>query len=155
MATRSGRPKKPTQLKVVDGSFRPDRDSQGAAASKPVGLPDCPVWLPKSAKKYWKDIGPRLADAGLISLLDGAAFAAHCDSVGKFEEVTRQLKELADMVDETPNGLQIQSALFTIRNKLWDQVMKSANEFGLTPVAGSRVNAPQQGSLPLGGWDQV
>src|SRR5690606_22497574 len=102
---------------------------------------------PKSAKKYWSEIGPQLQAAGLISLLDSSAFAAHCDSVGKFEEVTRKLKTIDDMLDETPQGYQVQSALFTIRNKLWEQVMKSASEFGLTPVAGGRINAPKQGQL--------
>ncbi|WP_043318102.1 phage terminase small subunit P27 family [Microbulbifer sp. HZ11] len=151
----AGRPRKAPQLKVLEGSFRKDRDDHGAAQSKPVGLPPCPVWLPRTAKKYWKEIGPQLANAGLMSLLDTAAFAAHCDSMGKFEEVTRKLKTLDDMMDTTPNGLQIQSALFTIRNKLWDQVLKSASEFGLTPAAASRVKAPEQKQMSLGGFEDL
>ena len=153
--SNAGRPRKPPQLKVLEGTFRKDRDSQAANSEKPIGAPACPVWLPKSAKKYWKQIAGELEKSGLISCLDIAAFSAHCDSFGKFEEVTRKLKNLEDMVDETPNGLMIQSALFTIRNKLWDQVMKSANEFGLTPVGASKVKALSQQQLPLDGFDQL
>lgn len=150
-----GRPRKAGQLKVVDGTYRSDRDSMGVAPKKPVGLPACPVWLPKSAKKYWKDIGPQLASHGLISLLDTAVFSAHCDSVGKFEEITRKLKSIDDMIDTTPNDLVIQSALFTIRNKLWDQVLRSSVEFGLTPASASKIEAPKQGALNLGGWEDI
>jgi P27 family predicted phage terminase small subunit len=147
------RPKKPAQLKVVEGSFRKDRDSHGVAVE--LGLPDCPVWLPKNAKKYWRKIGPELEKVGLIAKVDQAMFAAHCDSVGKYEEVTRMLAELDDMLDETPQGFMVQSAMFTIRNKLWDQVKSSSQEFGLSPSSRSKVKATEQQQLPLGGWDDV
>ena len=150
-----GRRAEPAQAKVLKGNFRGDRHSHGPAV--PLGIPKCPVWLPAAAKRYWKEIAPRLEQAGLISLLDGAAFAVHCDSLGKYEEVTRQLKTLEDMLDETPQGYQVQHALFTIRNKLWDQVLRSAQEFGLSPAARSKVKEVAQQQLPLGndGWGEV
>lgn len=153
--SNAGRPKKIPQLKVLEGTFRKDRDDHGASTQKEIGVPVCPAWLPSSAKKYWKQIGPDLASAGLISILDQAAFAAHCDSVGKFSEVTRKLKTIEDMYDKTPNGLMIQSALFTIRNKLWDQVLKSSSEFGLTPAGASRVKAPNQQQLGFDGFEDL
>lgn len=151
----AGRPKKPPQLKILEGSFRKDRDDLGISQMKPVGMPECPAWLPKSAAKYWGEIGPKLEQVGLISLLDSAAFAAHCDSVGKFEEITEKLATVEHMLDKTPNGLMIQSALFTIRNKLWDQVMKSAGEFGLTAAASGKVKAPEAKKDSMGGFDEL
>jgi len=148
-----GRPAKPAQAKILSGNFRGDRDNHGPEVE--LKSPDCPVWMPKSAKKYWKDIAPKLVSAGLIGVVDSAAFIAHCDSVGKFEEVTRKLKTLEDMTDDTPQGFIVQSAMFTIRNKLWDQVMKSSNEFGLTPAARSKVKAPEQQELPMGDWNNL
>ena len=101
--------------------------------------------FPLSVHQYW-----------LISLVDSAVFIAHCDAVGRYEEVTRRLKELDDMLDETPQGYVVQHALFTVRNKLWDQVIRSAQEFGLSPAARSRVKETGQQQLPLGdGWDNV
>lgn len=148
-----GRRTKPTQLKVVGGTNRKDRDSHGPRVE--IKAPKCPVWLPKAAKKYWKDIAPQLVEVGLIGVVDGAAFIAHCDAMGKYEEVTKKLKELEDMVDSTPQGYQVQSVYFTIRNKLWDQVMKSASEFGLSPAARSKVKDAGQQQLPLDGWSDV
>lgn len=150
-----GRNAEPTQAKVIKGTFRKDRHDHGPAVD--MKAPPCPAWLPRSAKKYWREIVPQLEQAGLIGLTDTAAFAAHCDSAGKFEEVTRKLKKLDDLMDKTPQDYVVQSALFTIRNKLWDQVMKSSQEFGLTPAGRTKVKASGQQSLPLGGseWDSV
>lgn len=148
-----GRTPTPAQSKVVQGNFRKDRHSHGPAVE--MGLPDCPVWLPKNAKKYWKKVGPELDKVGLIAKIDAALFAAHCDSVGKFEEVTRLLATLDDLLDKTPQGFLVQSAMFTVRNKLWDQVKSSAQEFGLSPSARSRVKASEQPQLPFSGWDDV
>ncbi len=148
-----GRRAKPAQVKVIEGNFRKDRHGHGPKVD--IKAPVCPTWLPSKAKKYWSEIVPQLEQAGLIGIVDSAAFAAHCDSFGKFEEVTRKLKKLEDMIDETPQQYQVQSVLFQIRNKLWDQVLKSASEFGLSPAARSKVKDTGQQQLPLGGWDDV
>lgn len=127
------RPAEPVQAKVLKGTFRKDR--HGNAPTPEKGAPECPDWLPKTAKRYWKEIAPQLETLGLIDKTDGAVFAIHCDTVGKFAEVTSRLQTLEDLIDETPHGLKIQSALFTIRSKLWDQILRSAKEFGLSPAA--------------------
>lgn len=151
-----GRHSTPTQLKVIQGNFRKDRHAHGPRVE--IGAPKCPHWLPRSAKRYWAEIAPELEKVGLISVIDSAVFVAHCDSMGRYEDVTRKLKELDALIDKTPQGYQVQSALFTVRNKLWDQVLRSAQEFGLTPAARSKIKDAGQQQLPLGGedgWDGV
>lgn len=150
-----GRKPEPAQAKVLKGNFRSDRHSHGPQVS--IEAPKCPTWLPKSAKKVWKEIAPELERAGLITLLDKTTLAAYCDSAGKFEEVTRRLVSLEQMLDKTPQDYMVQSALFTIRNKLWDQVMKAAQEFGLSPAGRTKVKDTGQQRLPFGGgeWDDV
>jgi P27 family predicted phage terminase small subunit len=150
-----GRRAEPAQSKVIKGNFRPDRHDHGPKVE--MRAPVCPAWLPRHAKKYWREIAPQLEQAGLLAIVDSAVFAAHCDSVGRFEEVTRKLKRLDDLLDVTPQKYLVQSALFTIRNKLWDQVMRSSAEFGLTPAARSKVKDTGQQRLPFGGgdWDDV
>lgn len=144
----------PAQLKVLTGNFRKDRNEHGAAVE--IGLPKCPVWLPRAAKKHWKEIGALLVKSGLISVVDGDVFALHCDTMAKYREVTEQLQSIEDALDKTPQGYMVQSALFTIRSKLHEQVVKTAREFGLTPSARSGIKATGQQQLPLGdGWDQV
>ena len=148
-----GRKAAPAQSKVLRGNFRKDRDTHGPAVE--IELPPCPSWLPNSAKQYWAEIGPQLVKSGLISVVDSAAFSLHCDSMGKYKEVCRQLQGLEDLYDKTPQGFLVQSALFTIRNKLWDQVLKSSSEFGLSPAARSKVRAADQQQLPFGEWGDL
>lgn len=151
----AGRHPEPAQAKILKGKFRPDRDTHGAKVE--IGLPPCPAWLPRGAKKYWSQLGEQLVAAGLISIVDGDVFAAHCDTVAKFAEVTQKLKRIEDTLDHTPQGYQVQSALFTIRSKLHDQLVKTAREFGLTPSARSGIKDAKQQQLPLGGdgWDTI
>lgn len=148
-----GRKSAPAQSKVLAGNFRKDRDTHGAPV--PVGVPACPAWLPAAAKKHWKTLGPQLAESGLISLIDGDIFALHCDAVAKFAEVTRRLKSIEDALDETPQGYQVQSVMFTIRNKLHDQIVKTAREFGGTPSARSSIKTGNQQQLDLGDWGDI
>lgn len=149
----AGRRAEPAQSKILKGNFRQDRHTHGPQVE--IKAPPCPAWLPRGAKKYWNDVAPELQKVGLIGIVDTAAFAAHCDSVGKFEEVTKKLKKLDDLMDKTPQGYQVQSALFTIRNKLWDQVMKSATEFGLSPAGRGKVKADSARQPELDGWDEL
>lgn len=148
-----GRRPEPAQSKVIAGNFRGDRDTHGPKVA--IQLPPCPSWLPPAAKKHWQQIGEELLQAGLISAVDVDVFAAHCDTAVKFAAVTRKLKGIEEMLDKTPQAYLVQSALFTIRSKLLEQLVKTAREFGLTPAARSSMKAPQQGQLPLGGWDNV
>lgn len=148
-----GRRAEPAQAKVLRGNFRPDIHFHGPKVEQ--GLPPCPKWLGRPAKKHWSAIGGQLAAAGLISIIDGDVFAAHCDTVARFAEVCEKLQNVEQSLDGTPNGFLVQSAWFTVRSKLFEQLIKGAREFGLTPAARSAIKAPEQQQLPLGGWDDV
>jgi P27 family predicted phage terminase small subunit len=149
-----GRKANPAQSNVIKGTFRADRHTHGPAVD--IGLPPCPKWLPKRGRKHWAITGALLERHGLISIVDGDVFALHCDSVGWYEEICGKLKELDDFVDTTPQGYEVQAVLLQIRNKLHDQIIKTAREFGLTPSARAslKVQTPQ-GNLFGDGWDSV
>ena len=148
-----GRRPEPAQSKVIQGNFRPDRHTHGPRVE--TGLPPCPRWLGRSAKKHWAKLGGQLAAAGLISVIDGDVFAAHCDTMARFAEVCAKLKDVEQALDDTPNGYQVQLVWFTVRSKLFDHLIKGAREFGLTPAARSAIKAPEQTQLPLDGWADV
>lgn len=139
---------------MIAGNFRGDRHAHGPKVE--IALPPCPPWLGKTAQRHWQELGPELVRAGLLSAIDGDLFAAHCDTAEKFEHITRKLKRLKSMMASTPQGFLVQSTLFTIRNKLLEQLVKTGREFGLTPAARSAIKSPAQGQLPLGsGWDEM
>lgn len=148
-----GRRPTPGQCKVLQGNFRADRDTHGAKVAP--GLPPCPKWLGRAARRHWHEIGPQLAQAGLLAVTDGDVFSAHCDTVARFAKVTQALATLDDLLEVTEQGQVVAAALFGIRCKLADQLLKGAREFGMTPAARSSIKNPEQHQLPLGGWDDV
>lgn len=132
----AGRPRKPTQQKVLEGGrVRDDRDTHGPEV--PLNLPSPPVWLCKSGKKHWETLGTQLVALGLLSAIDGDIFALHCDNVAKYGELQEKLGDLAKWVQNTPNGFEMQSAWMQIRSRLQEQIIKTGREFGLTPSARS------------------
>lgn len=150
--SRTGRPPKSLQEKHLSGSrIRSDRDEESKVANAAVdlGMPPCPVWLNKEAKKHWDTIGPVLVQAGLLSVVDGDVFGLHCDNVASYAKAMEKLQALDTWVEKTPNGFQVQSAWLQIRNKLQEQMIKTAREFGLTPASRSGVKVDKQQQLNL------
>lgn len=154
----AGRPSKSLQEKNLSGSrIRDDRDAdaQVANAAVDLGMPTCPVWLNKKAKKHWETLGPMLVNAGLLSVVDGDVFGLHCDNMAAYEEAMTRLTEISTWVSKTPNGFEVQGAWLQIRNKLQEQIIKTAREFGLTPAARSNVKVDKQQQLSLLGAEQA
>lgn len=145
----AGRPAKPLQAKILDGSrVRLDKgDTHGVDV--PRELPPAPVWLNKAGKKHWEVLGQKLLDVGLISAVDGDVFAIHCSNMIRYAEIEQELDDLKKWTQTTPNGFEMQSALLQIRNRLQELIIKTAREFGMTPAARSsmRVNTSGQQDL--------
>lgn len=153
----AGRPPKSLQEKLLSGSrVRDDRDADAkeANASVELGMPPCPRWVRGSAKKHWDTIGPALVRAGLISVVDGDVFAMHCDNVARYGDVMEKLENLEKWLAKTPNGFEVQAGYVQIRNKLQEQILKTASEFGLTPKARSSVKVNKAQQLDLLGHAQ-
>ena len=148
----AGRPKKPMQSKILAGAaLRPDRDWHGANA--PLEMPPCPGWMPARARKHWDVLGPELVAIGLLSRVDGDVFAMHCDNVAFYGEVCQRLEHPEQWITSTPNGFEVQAGFVQIRNKLQEQILKTAAEFGLTPKARSSVKINKQQQLDFLGAD--
>lgn len=147
-----GRPHKSLQEKMLTGArVRNDRDAEAMVANANVKLvmPPCPNWVKGEARKHWDTLGPALVEAGLLSAVDGDVFAMHCDNVARYAVVMEKLDDIENWLSKTPNGFQVQAGFVQIRNKLQEQILRTAKEFGLTPAArsGVKVEKPKQGSL--------
>ena len=149
----AGRKRTPDALKIIKGTFRKDQAHDQIEVD--VGVPDCPDWLNSEGKKYWSDVAPFLQENNLISVCDLSSFSLHCDSYGLFVEVSKRIENLDSMIDATPQGYEVQSVLVQIRNKLWDQVMKSKDAFGLSPQARSSIKAEPAKEKPKSPFDGI
>ena len=144
----------PAQSKVLQGTFRKDRDSHGPGNTN-IGVPECPAEAPKCVRLAWKKIAPELERQGLLSTADQVPLFAYLDSYTKFMMVTKTIESFDDMMEKTPNDYMQMSQAFHLRSKLWKEVMEGAREFGQTPASRSSLKAPAQGQMQLDGFEEL
>jgi P27 family predicted phage terminase small subunit len=140
-----GRPPKPTALKLISGN--PGKRALPKDEPRPpVELPAMPAWLTPEARVEWQRLGPVLVRLRLLTRLDRAAFAAYCQAWSRFVQAEQELSKTSPMAF-TANGYPIVNPWQTISNQAVGLMSKFLGEFGLTPAARTRINAPH----PLGG----
>jgi P27 family predicted phage terminase small subunit len=157
---RPGPSPKPLELKALEGrSHRPLNLDQ--VFRPEVGAPDIPRWLSAGAKKAWKRLSEELLRYNLLSRVDREAFAMLCQTIGRLEMVERSIdakarllvaegKDPADaLMDTTPNGLRVQSALYQVLNKEQGKLHKLLESFGLRPDARAGVSTAIRAQLQL------
>jgi P27 family predicted phage terminase small subunit len=137
--TRRGAKPKPTRLKVLSGTDRPDRRNSDEPAVTPA-TPRCPAHLGVEAKREWRRATKHLAAVGLLTQLDGAALALYCDAWGRWVESTREL-QTHGLLMKSPNGYPMQSPYLAVANKAFEQLRLMVPEFGMSPSSRTRVHA--------------
>ena len=85
----SGPPKKPTQLKIVSGTVRADREAPPAVVFDPLaGVPDPVDWLPNAhAVSEWRRLAPVLVANRLLAAADLSTFGHMCALHGKMVQL--------------------------------------------------------------------
>lgn len=159
---------KPAELKVLEGN-RGHRPLNLDQLFRPeVGAPDTPKWLMPEARKAWRRLSAELLRYNLLSKVDRDSFAMLCQTIGRLEQVERAIgakaallvadgKDPTDaLMDTTPNGLRVQSALYQVLNKEQSKLHRMLESFGLRPDARASVATAIRAQLQLfeGGGNQ-
>lgn len=132
-----------------------------------VGLPDPPRWLSREGRKAWKRLSEELLRYNLLSRVDRDAFATLCQTIGRLEQVEmaiaarQKLAEdearqaggkpdpIAALLGTTPNGLEVQGAVYQILNREQDKLWRMLDSFGLKPDARAAVSTAIRAQLQL------
>ena len=85
--SRTGRPRKSVDLKVLSGTFRPDREPVNVKPGEAVKL-DMPTHLSPVAKKEWDRITMELNALGILSPVDRVPLAMYCDAYARWVSAT-------------------------------------------------------------------
>lgn len=137
---KPGPPPKPTSLKLIAGN--PGKKALPKGEPKPkVEMPAMPKHLSTEARVEWERLGPVLMRLKLLTRLDRAAFAAYCQAWARHVEAEGELAK-ASALAFTHNGYPIVNPWQTISKQAVEQMSKFLGEFGLTPAARTRINAP-------------
>lgn len=153
----TGRPRKPDELKILEGDRNKKRINRNRPKPK-LNIPSCPQHLSAVARVEWYRVVKELDALGMMTNLDRAVLASYCEAYGRWVEAERELKSKGSLIFKTgdttkttkkkngsietvkKSGYPIISPYLSIANKAMEQMCKYAVEFGMTPVARSRIN---------------
>jgi P27 family predicted phage terminase small subunit len=144
-----GRKPLPSHLKLVQGN-RGKRQIRPESIKVEPSLPMPPPHLCDEAKVEWGRVASMLYALRLLSEADIAALAAYCQAWATFKRATEALEVMSKgdpltkgLLIKTTNGNAIQNPLLGIANKAAADMVRFAAEFGMTPSARARINAPK------------
>jgi len=139
-------PKKPTKLKILQGTARKDRmiENEPDPENK---TPSPPGHLNETAVVEWRRISAELFNLGLLSEIDRSALAGYCEAYSLWVEACEFRSERSKtdeiyhgMMEMTANGNVIQSPIIGIINQTRKAMKDFLIEFGMTPSSRSRVS---------------
>lgn len=124
---KGGRPRKPTNLVVLEGGNAPADEPVPAALE--VAAPD---WLDEPAMAVWDSLAPDLEDKGLLTAWDVPAFAILCDAVARHAEAARIVAREGALVVGDKERIVKNPAAQLVRDYA-AIVTTYGGRFGLTP----------------------
>ncbi len=152
-----GRPKKPDELKILDGDPNKNRINNNRP-KPPITRPSVPKHLSKRAKKEWRRLVVELEAQNLVSKIDRSILAAHCQAYGRWEEAEEMITQTGSLIYQTgastrtiqkkngdietikKGGYPIISPYVSIANKAMEQMHRFGVEFGMTPASRTRIS---------------
>lgn len=150
---KGGHNRKPRSAKIIQGTFRQDRNPQHEP--KPAAIeviPRPPSHLNKYAKRLWKQLAPHLVDQGLLTELDVFTLELLCDSYGLYmdardaifrpvdPETGKRTRRTFAQYMEGRNSHTAPEAM--ILKTAFNEYKALAAEFGLGPASRNRIDIP-------------
>lgn len=138
MGQRGPQPK-PTESKLLEGTFRKDRAPKNEARPA-IEAPPCPEWLDDDARAEWDRIVPQLLSLRLLSQPDLAELVGYCLAFSEVAYCTRFITANGRTVErpgQTPAARPEVAMLY----KALEKLRQYASDFGMSPASRSRVEA--------------
>lgn len=135
----AGRKKKPTNLKILQGTFRADRANKNEPMPDPC-IPEAPDHLSKDALIEWGRITNELKKLGLITNVDMVALSIYCQTWGRVIKYEKIVNEKGELYKTSNGNIQLSPAMWVL-NKAIEQSHKFLSEFGLSPASRAKVTA--------------
>jgi P27 family predicted phage terminase small subunit len=128
---------KPTQIKVLEGTYRPDRTRGEVYPEAPDDLTP-PDWLPEPARDKWSELAPTLSSQGLLTECDLDTLALYCTTWVRWKDAEQALQR-EGMTTTAQSGYQQVSPYYTIASKSQAELRVLGDRLGLNPSARSRI----------------
>ncbi|MDR1903068.1 MAG: phage terminase small subunit P27 family [Treponema sp.] len=154
-----GRPRLPSQTKILTGTFHKYRNPENEAKFSPLkSLPAPPRTLNKAGRELWKKAGPELMRSGVMTSADIPAFELLCIRYGMgmelydsitlretVDEKTGKVKKVRVSVSSYLAGKNSQTMPeYNAMKNEFQAVRALMSEFGLSPSARNRFGVPSE-----------
>jgi len=145
----------PTQLKLLRGNPGKRPISEGMRPEQSAEIPDPPAFITGYAADEWWCVATELHRLGVLTKIDCVPLAAYCHAYGIWREASELLARCADdpvkgyVVRNGSGGPMENPLLYTVRKSAAD-MMRYANEFGLTPASRARITSGVNGDQDAG-----
>ena len=134
-----GRHKKPTEKKLVEGTYRPDRHPKNQMTpAKYNGVPSPPEEMQENEKacEIWNVTVGELFSLKMLYAVDMPLIAAYCFEMALYFEIKKAMRQVKDY-----NKIRFTAS---VGNQALDRATKLAMQFGLTPAARTKIEAPKE-----------
>ena len=142
MGARGPAPK-PTALKKLRGTYRPDRAQDGEVFPDPPPDLSSPPWLSERAREKWNQMAPMLVDQGLLTACDLDTLALYCSTWDRWRGAAENL-DREGSTTTAQSGYQQISPHYTIAKNSLAELRALADRLGLNPSARTRIGVSPQ-----------
>lgn len=134
---------RPAKLRLLNGRSE-GRDSGGRIITPPPNFireaPTPPSWLSREARAEWRRVVPGLERLDVLKPQDRAALSVYCECWSAFVAATRQYRVEGMTMVNPDSGRVHTHPCVAIANTAARQMLRYAQEFGLTASAEHRLN---------------
>ena len=142
-----GRPRKPPELKVIEGNkgqrpitFGPRYDS---------GFGSCPKHLSGEARKHWKLLTKQLEGVGITSQAYKGMLENLCYWYGEWRRLVADVEENGRSFTVIDSGYSAPRPEYKAMGQASQNYRWACQEFGFTPASNSRVSVPRSNKQSL------
>lgn len=144
-AGRSGRLRKPTVLRAMEGNAGKRRLNADEPTPPPAAIV-APAWLDETGREFWDAHAPWLAEHGLLTELDVPLFSAACEQHSLYRRLMARVNQFPFAKTTKVIGDRADKAL---ANR--DRVLA---RFGFSPSDRARLSIKKQDDDPFENWQK-
>jgi P27 family predicted phage terminase small subunit len=136
-----GRPRKPTHLKVVSGTYRAHRENPDEPEVA-GGWPDAPAWLSKRAAEIFEETCERMSGMGTLSTEWSDVIADYASCIEEVELTTGIIEDVGrtyTTTTATGDTMHRPRPEVAMRSDAMKRAQSLRAELGLGPAAKSKV----------------
>lgn len=128
-----GRPNKPKELKILEGTYRKDRDHGVLQFEKITEIPKPPTHLSRIGKQIWKEVTDILISVKILETIDIHTVAILCEELATYYEMTRKIKKVKSHTYRNGANNLVKRPEIAIRNQAMKNATTLMAQLGLTP----------------------